>query len=580
MEATAEQPHAGNYRPLRVWIPMVLVALMIVARYFMVWFPELPAVWMVGSFVPALLGLLILAWWVMLSRATWLERIVGALGIVVVLAGIGALLHSSMQGPPFIVLTLPLTMAGFAIASTAVSKRLSFSRTWAALAVSLLAGGFSLLLQNDGAKGDFSFGFDWRWNPSAEDKFLASRRIGAVATSAVDRPALDALSDPVWPGFRGPRRDGIYHGVAFSSDWNQRPPQEIWRIRVGPAWSSFAVAGNFLFTQEQRGDNEAVVCYQADSGREVWAQEIRSRFFEALGGLGPRGTPTLNDGHVYALGAEGWLMKLSGVDGELKWKVDLKELTKQPPPMWGYSGSPLVHEGLVIVHAAGSGDRGLVAFDTDTGEVRWSVPADKDSYSSPHLATYFGETFVSFLGNEGLSLFRPETGERALFHEAKTMGYRALQPAILPGEQVLFTSEYGGASLIQVSHEDKGLTSTELWNSRGLKPDFNDFVVHEGYAYGFDGAIFACLDLATGERRWKDGRYGKGQVLLLQDSALLLVVSEKGELVLLAADPQEHRELYKRQVLDGKTWNHPVVVGNRLYLRNAGEAVCFELPTR
>lgn len=580
MEAMAQHPNSGNYRPLRVWTPVVLVALMIVARYFMDWFPELPAVWMVGSFVPALLGLLILAWWVLLSRATWLERIVGALGIVAVLAGVGALLHSSMQGPPFIVLTLPLTMAGFAIASVVVGKRLSFSRTWAALAISFLAGSFSLLLQNDGAKGDFSFGFDWRWNPSAEDKFLASRRGGQAEAAAGTRPTEDALGNPAWPGFRGPARAGIQSGAVIASDWNKQPPRELWRIRVGPAWSSFAVAGDFLFTQEQRGDYEAVVCYQADSGREVWAQEIQSRFFDALGGLGPRATPTIDEGYVYALAAEGWLIKLSGVDGEIKWKVDLKELTKQPPPMWGYAGSPLVHEGLVIVHAAGSGDRGLLGFDAETSEVRWSVPVDKDSYSSPHLATCFGEKLVCFLGNEGLSLFRPETGEKALFHEAKTMGYRALQPAILTGERILFTSEYGGASLIQVSRAEAGLTSTELWNSRGLKPDFNDFVVHEGYAYGFDGAIFACLDLATGERRWKDGRYGKGQVLLLRDSGLLLVVSEKGELVLLAANPQEHQELFKRQVLDGKTWNHPVVVRNRLYLRNAGEAACFELPTQ
>jgi outer membrane protein assembly factor BamB len=233
---------------------------------------------------------------------------------------------------------------------------------------------------------------------------------------------------------------------------------------------------------------------------------------------------------------------------------------------------------LVVVHAAGNDDLGIIAFETETGEVRWSVAADKDSYSSLHLTSYFDQQQVVFLGSRGAMFLESATGKILLDHEFKISGYRAVQPAVVDPQRLLFTSEYAGSRLIELKPTDRGLEASEVWTSRSLKPDFNDLVVHEGYGYGFDGAIFTCIDLKDGTRSWRKGRYGKGQVLLLADSALLIVVAESGELVLMAATPEEHRELAKLAALDGKTWNHPVVVGNRLYLRNANEAVCYELP--
>ncbi len=345
-----------------------------------------------------------------------------------------------------------------------------------------------------------------------------------------------------------------------------------------PAWSSFAVADNYLITQEQRGEQEAIVCYAADTGHEVWVQEIKSRFFDALGGLGPRATPTIADGSVYALGAEGWLVKLNAMDGSVLWRADVREITQQPPPMWGFSCSPLVVGNIVVVHAAGKDDKGIVALDCQEGKVLWSVPADKSSYSSLHLTRYFDQQQIVFLGSHGATFLDPSTGKTLLDHEFKISGYRALQPAVVDSQRMLFTSESAGSRLIELAPADSGLDATVVWTSRNLKPDFNDLVVHEGMAYGFDGAILTCIDLKDGSRRWRKGRYGKGQILLLEDSKLLLVVSEMGELVALAASPEEHRELARLKVLEGKTWNHPVVVGDRLYLRNSAEAVCYQLP--
>ncbi len=565
-----------QYQHLRTWIPLLLVPLMIVARFFSGWFPEIPMVWMVGAFVPGLLAMLILVWWLIFSRARWTERLVGFVGVIAAITTAALLMDPTMQGPPVIVLTVPTTIAAFALTLILTSGILSFRRTLLAIVGSFAVAGFSTLLTNDGARGDFSFGFDWRWRPTPEDVFLASRSTNH-ATNATEQPLADSFVKPAWPGFRGPNRDGIQRGMAFESDWQKFPPQERWRIKLGPAWSSFAVADKFLVTQEQRGDQEAIVCYDGDTGREVWAQEIESRFFDALGGLGPRATPMIADGSVYAMGAEGWLVKLDAVDGSIRWKNDIRELTQLPPPMWGFSCSPLVVDDLVVIHTSGNDNLGIIAFDTETGEVRWSVAADKDSYSSLHLTSYFDQQQLVFLGSRGAMFLDPATGKILLDHEFKITGYRAIQPAVVDAQRMLFTSEYAGSRLIELKPTEQGLEATEVWTSRSLKPDFNDFVIHEGHAYGFDGAIFTCIDLMDGTRSWRKGRYGKGQVLLLGDSALLVVVAESGELVLLAATAEEHRELAKITGLDGKTWNHPVVVGNRLYLRNANEAVCYEL---
>lgn len=574
--ANQEASDSNPYRPLRIWIPLGLVLLMGVARYFPTWFPEMPMVWMVASFVPTLLGILVLGWWLTLSRATWLERLFGLTGVIAAIAVAMFLADKSMLGPPIIVLTVPTALAAFAVTLALMSRTLAFRRTVLAVVSAFLLAGFSTLLKNDGARGDFSFGFDWRWRPTPEEVFLTNRQTSPSSVRPL--PTVESFANPAWPGFRGPNRDGIQRGLMFESDWQRFPPKELWRIKLGPAWSSFAVAGNFLITQEQRGEQEAIVCYDADTGLEVWVQEIKSRFFDALGGLGPRATPTIADGSVYALGAEGWLVKLNALDGTVQWKADLRESTQQPPPMWGFSCSPLVVGDIVVVHAAGEDDKGIIAFDCQDGQMRWSVPADKSSYSSLHLTRYFDQQQIVFLGSDGATFLDPKTGKTWLNHEFKISGYRALQPAVVDTNRMLFTSEYAGSRLIELTPAESGLEATVVWTSRNFKPDFNDLVVHEGMAFGFDGAVLTCIDLKDGSRRWRKGRYGKGQVLLLEDSKLLLVISETGELVVLAASPDEHRELARLKALEGKTWNHPVVVGDRLYLRNSVEAVCYQLP--
>jgi outer membrane protein assembly factor BamB len=195
------------------------------------------------------------------------------------------------------------------------------------------------------------------------------------------------------------------------------------------------------------------------------------------------------------------------------------------------------------------------------------------------LNTILGEELVPMLSDEGLVFLDPTSGKERLHYDWKFKPYRALQPCLIGSDTILLsTGMNAGTRAIRIAKTNGQLTAQELWTSRNLKPDFSDLVTHQGYAYGEDGGIFTCIDLKTGERKWKGGRYGKGQVLLLENSGLLLIAAEQGQVVLLRADSNEHAEVASFKALEGKTWNHPVVVGDRLYVRNSQEAAAYQLP--
>jgi len=571
-----------GFRPLRVWPAAMLLVGMVILRLLPAVIENGPAnLWMSAAIGPAACGVLVVLWWMLLSRASWLERLVGIVGIIGTAGGTLAVVHRSMLMPGVMVLTIPMGTAAFALAAILFGRTLSFRRTVIAILFAGCGFGFSTLLKSDGLWGDFAVDLKWRWKESNEDQVVANRD-QQPTVSLTDFAATDVekwLANPEWPAFRGEDRSGRQHGQVVSSDWSANPPEQIWKIGVGPGWPSFAVAGKLLFSQEQRGSMETTVCYSADSGKEIWTQQIESRFEDSLGGPGPRATPTLADGGLFVMGASGHLMRLEPRTGDVVWQQDLRKVAVREPPVWGFCSSPLVTNSLVIVHAGGAGDKGTLAFDVATGALKWSMASGDHSYSSPQLGIVGGEPLVMMLTNNGIELLDPQTGKLRLNYEWKHNGYRDLQPQVINGDSILLPTGMGtGTRCIRVVKNGEQYSAEEIWTSRDLKPDFNDFVVFEGHAYGFDNAIFTCIDLKTGKRQWKGGRYGKGQVLLLKDSRLLLVAGEYGDVVLLKADPSSHSELATLKAIEGKTWNHPVVIGDRLYIRNAEEAACFRLP--
>jgi len=554
-------------RPLRLWPGVVIAVLLWLVRFGTLMVA--PEAVMFAVFGGLLGGLAIVVWWAFFSRADRSERWGAVVLLIVALMATWGLIHESMKLMPFvayIIQVLSLAFVAWAVACRRLSDR---PRRAAMVATVLLVCGVWTLLRTSGITGDYRADFTWRWAKTSEERFLAQAGDEPTMPQAV---AVATETEVDWPGFRGSDRDGILRGVRIETDWSASPPVELWRRLVGPGWSSFAVRGDLFYTQEQHGDDEVVACYNATTGEPVWRHRDATRFWEANAGAGPRGTPTIGDGRVYTLGATGILNVLDAGDGSVLWSRNAGADTDTKVPTWGFSSSPLVVGDLVIVAAAGS----LIAYDLTTGEPRWSNTAGGGGYSSPHLLHVDGVAQILQLDGAGASSFAPPDG--ALLWEHPWPGHPIVQPALIAdGDILISVGEKSGVRRIGVAQGADGWTVVGRWTSARIKPYFNDSVIHHGHAYGFDGRSLACIDIEDGARKWKGGRYGRGQLVLLADQDLLLVLSEKGELALVEAAPGQFTELARLPAIEGKTWNHPVLVGDLLLVRNAQEMAAFRL---
>jgi outer membrane protein assembly factor BamB len=633
---TAENVAPAPRKPLRLWPGVALAVLMLLLRFVVpLVAPDVSELAVLGGLLG---GVAILLWWLLLSRAPWSDRLI-ALGVMVAaLLVTWRLVHVSIaegaMGFLFPVLAVPTMTVAF-VAAVAAGRRLADGPRRALMAAGIVVGcGLWTLIRTGGFTGNFDHDFAWRWTPTPEDRLLAqagdepavttaaaTAAIPAATTAAgptaqpttaasdeqadaapaVPAPGAAAATEAAaaapdgtaaqaaaaaaapqaatqepetpgeWPGFRGPHRDGVVRGVRIATDWAASPPVELWRRPVGPGWSSFAVHGSRFYTQEQRGDDEIVACYDLATGQPVWKHRDAARFWESNAGAGPRGTPTLHDGRVYSLGATGILNALDAGDGAVLWSRNAATDTGTAIPGWGFASSPVVFGDLVVVATAGR----LAAYELATGKPRWFGPDGGDGYSSPHRATVGGVTQILLESATGTTSVAPADGA-VLWKHAWPVGTRIVQPALTADGDVLLTSG-GGMRRVAVARGAGGWKVEERWSSDGLKPYFNDFVVHGGHAYGFDGRILSAVDLADGKRKWKGGRYGNGQLVLLPDQDLLLVLSEQGELALVKATPDQFTELAKFPAIQGKTWNHPVLAGDVLLVRNGEEMAAFRL---
>jgi outer membrane protein assembly factor BamB len=438
-------------------------------------------------------------------------------------------------------------------------------------------------LRWDGLNGDQSARFSWRWNPSAEDLFLApkGRDVSVPLAAGVKGVGVKPswrLQPGDWAEFRGTSRDGVISGVRLATDWKSHPPRELWRHRVGPAWSSLVVVDGHVVTQEQRGEMEAVVAYNAATGVEEWIHEDKARFYEGLSGAGPRGTPTFADGRIFTLGATGRLNCLGAAAGERLWSHDVVAENGATLPLWGFSGSPLVTDGIVVIYAGGAGDNDLVAYRADSGDVAWQASTGAQSYSSPQLVVVDGVRQVVMQSDAALGGFNVADGE--LLWERPNGGattFPMLQPHLVGGNRMLIPIEQG-LVLVEVAHNGSQWSASDIWTTSDIETSFNDYAVYSDHIYGFKDGILRCVDLNSGKLKWKKGRYGHGQLMLVANQGALLVSSETGDVTLVAANPLGHEELAKFHAIDGKTWNHPVIAHGRLYARNDEEMACYELP--
>ena len=597
-------------KPLRLWPGVAAAVLLVLVGYVIpIFAPRYAGLGMMGA---AVCGLIVILWWLLFSRARWYERL-GAIVLMIAAAMFieKYVVHASIAGGAMgnltYVLAIP-TLSVALVAWAAVSRRLGAGARGAAVVIAVLLGCLPwMVVRTGGINADGRSDFHWRWTKTPEELLLAqahdeptpvvpapapaeiskppvanpaaepSKTPAAPAAAAAPEPRAPAVpAKPAeWPGFRGPGRDSVIHGVQIATDWSQSPPVQAWRRPIGPGWSSFAVNGNFVYTQEQRGGDEVVSCYNLRTGEAVWRHRDATRFWESNGGAGPRGTPTLSGGRVYSIGATGVVNVLDANTGAVVWSRNAATEVNAKIPFWGISSSPLVVDDVVIVAAGGK----LAAYDTATGKLRWSGVGSGFSYSSPQLVTIDGVQQVVFISGPGTTSVVPATGK--VLWKYAWEGGAIVQPAQTEDGGILVNtiSMNGGLGMrrLAITRNGGAWTAAERWTSTGLKPYFNDFVVHNGHAYGFDGNILSCIDLQDGTRKWKGGRYGNGQLVLLADQNLLLVLSEEGELALVKATPDQFTEVARIPALEGKTWNHPVVVRDVLLVRNDHEMAAFRL---
>lgn len=437
------------------------------------------------------------------------------------------------------------------------------------------------------------FSFRWRPSPRARAQAYFSSRAKQTQKPAVpdtdDSPdELSVTAGPEdWTGFRGPNRDDVVLGESLRMDWDARPPRELWRQPIGLGWGSFAVVGRHAWTLEQRGAEEFVVCYDVESGRERWTHADASRFESVQGGVGPRSTPTFHAGRLFTQGATGILNCLDASTGQRIWSRNTLEDAGSTNLEWGQAGSPLIVDDLVITcpganNARTSKAAAVIAYRQSDGQIAWSAGTHPGSYASPHLAELHGDRQLLVFHALGVTALSPDHGEkRWSFDWTNTTRINATQPLVIDDRRVLIGSGYGkGSVLLQIDPPaaDSGSQQwrvSEIWQSRQFKVKFNGAVRRGDYLYGLDEGLLTCLDLKTGQRRWKKGRYGYGQMLLVKDT--LLILTEEGDVVLVPATPETPRELARFSAIHGKTWNHPVLAHGRLLVRNSEEAACFDL---
>jgi len=414
--------------------------------------------------------------------------------------------------------------------------------------------------------------------PAAHDALVEQSReqMKTVAPPVIAAPAGPDLT-AYWSDFRGPFRAGVYDQQPILTAWPAAGLQQLWKQPVGAGYAAFVTALGLAYTIEQRRGNEVVAVYDIRTGIERWNHSWPARFEESMGGPGPRATPVFDEGRIYALGAEGELQSLDAATGKQIWRTNILTDAGAKNIQWGMSASPLVAGGKVIVNPGGASDRSIIAYDKQTGKQVWSTLSDTASYTAPMFVTLAGRQQVLAVTTSrvvGLSL---EDGKLLWdFPWATDYDVNSAQPIVVSPNRFFISAGYGhGAAVVELTLDGTVIQPKQVWTNNRMKNRFNSSVLHQGFVYGLDEGILACIDVETGALKWKGGRYGYGQLLLA--SGHLVVLTEEGELVLVKATPEKLEEVTRFQAIEGKTWNHPAITNGILLIRNANEMAAFRI---
>lgn len=432
-------------------------------------------------------------------------------------------------------------------------------------------------------RGGYAPALTWRKSVPNYDALERDRaqRAGGILTN----DDLSAASSP-WPGFRGPNRDSHYDGKPILTNWPPQGLRLLWRQPCGGGYSSFAIAGGGAFTIEQRRDSEVAAAYDLNTGREIWRCAWSDHFQEYFSEEGPRATPTYSDGNIYALGAMGELRCLEAATGKIIWSHNILVEYHASVPTYGVAGSPLVLGDKLIVVSGAANGKSILCYNKRDGKLLWSALDDVMGYASPVLVNLAGQQQVIVCAETRTLGLNIEDGKVLWKYPWRVLHNQLpiAQPVLLSTNRFLLSAGYfTGCAAVEVTRTASGFAAGTVWQNKNLKNKFTSSIFWQGYIYGLDEDILTCLDATTGERKWKDGRYGYGQLLLASGSSgpaatgYLIILSGEGELALVKATPEHFEELARFQAIKGKTWNHPAIAGGKILVRNAQEMACFQI---
>ncbi len=442
-------------------------------------------------------------------------------------------------------------------------------RNYFVISVAVLVTFFTLFEIN-GYSGDLLPTLSFRWTQS---ELLQIESIGQSIQSDTTQVHRN------YPQFLGENRDAVIQNIRLNTDWKNNPPQLLWKQPVGKGWSSFAVQGPYAVTQEQQDELETVVCYQLTTGRLIWRHTDKAKleYDVSLGGHGPRATPTISGDKVYTIGATGILNCLDLKTGERYWSRNIIEENKADILDWGYSCSPLVVDSMVVAAVGGTSNTSVISYNKRNGQIIWQAGNDRRAYSSPQMSQILGMPQILVFTDKNIVAHSQQDGQ--IFWEFLWSGgntQKVAQPLVIDGKYIFASTSYGvGSKFFEIKKTDNGFAPELIWESKRMKAKFTNVVHRNGYIYGLDDGILACLDLKNGKRVWKRGRYGHGQLLLIDD--ILLISTERGEIALVKAQPDAFEEVALFKAIEGKTWNTPAFPSPYLLIRNSEEAACVKL---
>ena len=436
-----------------------------------------------------------------------------------------------------------------------------------------------MLLQFGGAQIEWRGGYipALTWNKTKTD-ISALKRSRAAAATNVASISPQKNPPPYWTGFRGPNRDGHYDEQPINTNWPAGGLRLLWKQPCGGGYSSFSIAGGRAYTMEQRREMEMVVAYDVETGRELWTNSWPACFTEMHSDEGPRTTPEYDDGKLFVLGATGQLKCLAAATGKTIWGKDIVKENLGQVPAYGFAASPLRVDDRIIVQNYWAPKRSVVCYNKHDGKVMWVSEDTTIGYASPTVMNFGGERHVVIGGRPDVFGLRLEDGSERWTTPWPILNHERpiAQPLMIGSNRVLFSAAYlTGATLFEINRSGDGFAVKEVWKSRKLKNKFASSVLWQGFLYGLDEDILTCLDAATGEQKWKDGRYGYGQIILA--SGHLVVLCANGDLALVKASPERQIELARFPAIHGKTWNYPAIAAGRLFIRNGAEMACFDI---